>query len=115
MACHVSVSSLSICRRPLTVPLSLAHCHLVAQVSHFNIRIAESQQDASAPPHRPLPHPTSMHLYNRGSQRGMGIYIGKSTMHRDIHTFHPSSLQVTIWNNNVITTSQQHSLYVVVW
>lgn len=70
---------------------ALPHC-LVAEVSNFNIRItqpeSESEQQqqeqeqeqeqggsAALPPR--LPHPTSMHLYNRGSQRGMGIYIGR--------------------------------------
>jgi len=51
-----------------------------AEVSNFNIRVVPKKEksDGTSPPSTGLPRPTTMHIYNRGSQRGVGIYIGDS-------------------------------------
>jgi hypothetical protein len=48
----------------------------VAEVSNFSIRVVQKKEKGGND--MSLPSPTSIHLYNRGSQRGVGIYIGDS-------------------------------------
>ena len=64
----------------------------VEGLQRFNIRVANNEEEQQRSSERELdrsgagkkssrsdqhrPHPTSLHIYNRGSQRGTGIYIG---------------------------------------